>query len=106
MMRQTSVNAESVRVSEHSLREQAKQQDALVSFEQVADVSRCRARGLRNQHSDIAKRVQADAAEDLEESREGLQRDGRFYASKYACSLKNMYWSFGELNGLVANHPT
>jgi hypothetical protein len=106
MVRQASVNEESVRLFEHSLRVQSKQQDAPVTFEQVADVSRSRARDLRNQHSDIAKRVQADAAEDLEESREGLQRDGRFYASKYACSLENTYCSFNELNGLVANHPT
>ena len=50
----------------------------------LVELSARRAASLRNQDSTVAKKVKMDAAEDLEESREGLQRDGRFYASKYA----------------------
>ena len=59
-----------------------KQQETGVSSTEVADVTTKRAQDLRNAQSDVAKRVKMDGAEDAEESREGLQRDGRFYAAK------------------------
>ena len=53
-----------------------------MSSTEVAEVTTKRAQDLRNAQSDVAKRVKMDGAEDAEESREGLQRDGRCYAAK------------------------